>query len=169
MFAKTILWIEDSPDTVTEQRLYCQRAKLRVEMVNTVMEFSRILEENATNIGLIVVDIMLYGVRTLGNYGSRNADTGKGYNAGWAIIEWILRPRGPRAPYSRIPIVILSSRPRGAEEDRRLNNLEILRKKRGDSQITYIEKGGRSADGRQSWEKEFEEVVNRLFGVGRFS
>lgn len=166
-----ILWLEDRPESVVELLVFCEENGLEVELVPTALAMHDVLQERAEEIGVIVVDIMLYQVMNLEDIGLTDSPTDGGYDAGWVVIERFLRPDPnartesearpelSAAPYAAIPVLIVSSRPLGREEKARLSDLRERARVRGNPPIEYLEKGGITQDRKQPWDKEFQRII----------
>lgn len=151
-----ILWLEDRPKSCEKFRKYCKDYGFEVKMVATDHQFLGFLEQNLDGICLIIVDLMIFGISDLSNIGLENSDTLAGYNAGWVIIERLLRSGEGEKTFGHIPVVVLTSRT-ATEAD--IYRLEALRRWGGD--ILYFEKFGLTPGGRL-WENEFQELINRI-------
>jgi CheY-like chemotaxis protein len=156
MAEKIILWLEDRPKTIERLINHCHDIGIRINIVSTAHQFIEKLEEFKGNICLIIVDIMIYGIKNLESINIKSSDTSIGFNAGWVIIERLLRPMEGIGAYSHIPLAIVSTRTASAED---ISRLQILQK--GGEDIPYFEKFGLSPNGK-TWEKEFHEYLNKI-------
>jgi len=158
---KVILWIEDSPETVADIEAYCVDLGFEVIMRSTAAEILDSLKQHGKSIKLIIQDILLYGVRNLKSIRIDNSDTDGGYDAGWVIIEKLLRPEDGDESYAKIPILILSSRPFSGQDIRRLDSIKRSSEAKGLPPIDYYEKSGFGPDGK-SWDEAFQEYIEEL-------
>ena len=147
-----IIWLEDRPDTITPLKIFCEREHFRVELVSTPPAFYDKLCDSAGGIALVVVDIMLYGVNDLSSIDMQDAYTDNGINAGWIILQRLLRAAETDEKIRKIPVLVLSTKPQYGKEKALLDGIQMARKE-GDGYVRYLEK----ASG--GWEDTFKELI----------
>jgi CheY-like chemotaxis protein len=149
---RTILWIEDIPSSVADELDWCENQGLNVICVSSVHEFLQELEEHREHIGLVVVDLMLPGAI----FGKHRTHNDRGFNAGWVLIETILRPMDAEG-YQELPIMILTSRNLDGECQRRLAALNKRILNEAVRQVEFHEKHARM------WKERFRKSVSEIF------
>jgi hypothetical protein len=154
-----IIWIEDRPDTVSDQIQFCRKLGFEVKVVATAHRFAEKVKQEKERTCLIIVDIMLFGIMSLESIGIPNSATESGYAAGWVLINRYLRPDPSvdkeASGYYDIPILIVSSRKLYDIDSDRLNNI----KARKGAWLDYIEKGEIDPQGNITWTEKFEKVI----------
>ncbi len=156
-FEKLVLWAEDRPGSVSELIGYCEDdLGLPVEVRTTPYELNRLLNEYKDKLVLIVVDLLLYGVNDLNDFGRPDISTGGGYRAGWEIVDKILRPDSEQAPYAHAPVAIITTRQRDPQDERTLAKIKERAKRLGHGDILFMEKAGADSGDRQKWRERFE-------------
>lgn len=162
MSKNVIIWVEDRPDTVSEQIDFCRKQGFEVSVVATAFRLADILKSDMQRLCLIVLDVMLFNIMSLDDIGIPNSLTEGGYSAGWVLIDRFLRPGltpdQEQRGYPEIPILILSTRILSATDEDRLKEL----KQRGGQGIEYIEKGGIYDSGKHTWTEKFTELINKI-------
>ena len=158
-----IIWVEDRPDTVSNQILFCRETGFEVIMVATAHRFAQVLKEEKERVALIIMDIMLFTVISLENIDIKDSYTDGGYDAGWVIIDRFLRPgesSGVPDEYKDIPILILTTQRLYESDSNRLNALT----NRGGAEIKYIEKNAiENLEGKGvNWANHFEIIIKKL-------
>lgn len=158
-----VFFIEDRPFSILEQMELCKQRELQIERAASVIEIDEILKDKYRNICLIVVDIMLHAVPHLEDVDIANSETDQGFEAGWVIIERLLWPKeenNEKYDCSRVPIVILSTRPLSKDiEEERLDFINTDHRHSKVMHVRYIEKNGYDNNGKEC-NKSFEEVLN---------
>lgn len=158
MKANIIIFVEDRPETVIDQIALLKNMGFEIKKVSIESELFEILKTEYKNIALIVMDIMLYGIKDLNSIGISGVDTDGGYEAGWALVENILRSN-EFIQFHSIPVIILSNRKIKDDTKR----LEIINSKfLNAAKVFYIEKGGEFSNYKETWDKRFENIVNNL-------
>ena len=159
-----ILWIEDRPETINEHINFCDKNALKHKIVSTTTDFIQKLSES-THVCLIIIDIMLYGVKNLENINIFDSDTDGGFNAGWVIIERILRADQKHVTghldYYNIPVLIVTSRPFNDEDKIRIENLNQKCLNNNWLPVTAIEKSGFCINRKTTYELEFKKIVKK--------
>jgi len=146
----TLLWLEDSNKTVSNQNIFSKRY-FSVEIVSQLHDFRSILEDESDTVKAIVLDIMVYRVYDLSDLGINGVDTDDGYEAGWAVLEHYLRT--PESQFKQIPVLVLSVRAKRRKDQDLLNKLN---QEKGVGSIQFIEKRGHI-----DWYKEFEDWIRK--------
>lgn len=162
MANKTVIWLEDSREQVVDQIIFCENVGLHVKLTSDLAEFALYLRpftEEDTFVCLIIVDIMIYGYKDLQDLGI-DQDTRGGYETGWQVIKHFLRPENG-GPFSKLPIIIMSSRPLIPQERRRIREFNERSRKRDEPELKYIEKGGLSADMSMHYKTAFRTYVRQ--------
>lgn len=157
-----IIWVEDRPDTVSNQILFCREMGFEVIMVATAHRFAQVLKKEKERVALIIMDIMQFTVISLESIDIKDSYTDGGYDAGWVIIERFLRPSessGMPDEYKDIPILILTTQRLYESDSNRLNAL----RNRG-ALIKYIEKNAiENLEGKGvNWANHFETLIKNL-------
>ena len=160
---KIIIWVEERPDTVSNQLLFCKEEGFNVKRVATPHRLAEVLKEEKENVALIIMDIMLFPIISLESIGIADSFTDDGFKAGWVIIDRFLRPEessGMSDEYKDIPILVLTTQ-RLYESDS--NRLNVLRN-RGGAWIKYLEKGGIEKEGGETyiWAEHFKKIIKNL-------
>jgi hypothetical protein len=158
-----ILWIEDRPDSVINQITFCQDKGLHVWLVANPHDFLQRLKKDRERIGLIIVDVMLYGVNDLGSIGSNGCHTDGGSFAGWVLSQTVLRPREGEDPYASIPLLIISTRVLTDRDKEFLRDLKDTAIERGHAEVQYLEKGRIDKNKRLNWSAQFKQIVEGCF------
>lgn len=162
-----IIWVEDRPDTVLKEILFCRSLKLDVRVVATAHRLAEILKKEKENVALLIMDIMLLTVISLDSIGIPDSYTESGYQAGWVIIDRFLRPKElvpGKDDYRTIPILILTTQRLYPDDSNRF----CILKARGGSWIKYIEKNAigkvdGDVDGKTAnWTEHFEAIIKKL-------
>jgi len=149
MSQKVVVWIEDREHDLRSQ-LAEVRKKYQVERVAMPQDILDALKTNHEQLVAIVVDIMLFAIKDLRDFQIRGVSTDAGLEAGWAIIEHVLRTE--ESLYREIPILVLSGRERNSEQERRIN---YIRSKKG-GEIEYVEKHS------LGWEKKLVSWLHKV-------
>lgn len=156
-FEKLALWAEDRPGSVSDLIGYCEdELGLPVEVRTTPYELNRLLNEYKDKLVLIVVDLLLYGVNDLNDFGMPDISTGGGYRAGWEIVDKVLRPENGPAPYAHTPVAIITTRQRDPADERTLENIKKRAERLGHGAVLFMEKAGADSGDRQKWRERFE-------------
>ena len=152
-----IVFLEDKPADISDIVQYCSKRNYRTEIISTPHSLVSILHENIEAVSIIVMDIMMHGILNLESLKIIDSDTDNGFNAGWVIIDRILRPNNSETkPFMHIPILIVTNRIlRNSDKD----FLEKIRK-RGGGKIDWIEKD--FSDANYDWEKLYKTAINNL-------
>ncbi|MBW1615443.1 MAG: hypothetical protein JRJ49_02700 [Deltaproteobacteria bacterium] len=143
-----ILWLEDRKESVSLYKGICENNfGLTVKMVSNEGDFYGFLKNNSKDISLIIIDIMLYGVKNLNNIDITDSDTDSGKEAGWIVIEKILRTKEKiKEPYAKIPIIILTTLDFYEEDKKRLQDLSRFSRENDLPEIKYFEKNMQRTD-----------------------
>jgi len=149
MSQKVVVWIEDREHDLRSQ-LAEVRKNYQVERVAMPQDILEALTTNREQLVAIIVDIMLFAIKDLRDFQIRGVSTDAGLEAGWAIIEHVLRTE--ESLYREIPILVLSGRAHTSEQERRIN---YIRSKKG-GKIEYLEKHS------LGWEKKLLNWFNGL-------
>ncbi|ABW68949.1 hypothetical protein [Desulfosudis oleivorans] len=152
---KIIIWIEDRPDTVSSQIRFLRDKSFKVYAVATVNRLNDLLEQHKNEIVLIIVDIMLYSVKTLLSIDIDDAPTEEGFRAGWVIMDRLLRPESGNSDYYDVPILIVSSQIFNDDNEERLVSIAG----RGGAWIEYIEKGEIDTESNITWIEKFSKTI----------
>jgi hypothetical protein len=152
-----IVFIDDRPHSISDEIQYCKKAGLEVEVTQTPNRLLSILNNSRETIILIVADIILPNVHDLSSVGIFEVQTHHGLNAGWSIIEHLLRSEDNRYKFADIPILILSGRPQSEMDRKRIK--QILSK--GGGWIEYLEKDGLDIDGKITWFEKFRVIIHK--------
>lgn len=163
-----VLWVEDMIESISEQIEYCKVSGYDVRVVQTAPTLIQELQHNTDRIALIVVDIIVVGIPSLETIEISYSDTCNGAEAGWVILERLLRPVSGIARYSRIPVLLVSYRPLLGKDRERLARVNELCDLNGWAQVKYLEKEGSvsSPGGIQPWRTRFEILINELHQGG---
>ena len=156
-----IVWLEDRPETAPDFLSYCQDLGIQVKIIGTDYALLDFLKKSKDSICLIIVDIMLFAVCDLEGVGVSGVNTEEGYNAGWAIIDHLLRPKDKEAPFPHIPLIILSSRILTEGDLIRLQIINDRSQAMGLSQIKYYVKIGINHEG-ITWNSDYPKLINEL-------
>lgn len=153
---KTLLWLEDLPETVADQLNFAKSKGFEVVQVANLPRFGNRLAQG--DVHGIVLDIMIFGMYDLRTLGI-DASTDGGYEAGWVLLESYLRdPDAPRQ-VREIPILILSSR-RLTANSKYEDKLKALNQG-AVTPVLYIEKG------EQNCEAKFRDWLDTIIRVAQ--
>ncbi len=162
-----VIWVEDRRDTIIEGIRICKDNSLKVVLCEKPHSLLERLREYKGQISLIVLDIMLDGVHNLDSIGIRDASTDDGYNAGWVILDRLLRPEEAdiqqyrmEPPDSGIPILLISAISKKTKDTSKMQ--EIRDRYPNGGFVKYIEKGGLDEKGMIVWTKQFEEIIKEI-------
>lgn len=168
-----ILFIEDRELSILEAIDICEKRGHKCFQVRNATGLYNFLKKNISKIGLIVIDIMLRAIPNLEEIDIESSDTQGGYEAGWVIIDRILRPlhlnkdlidKCDLLQFSdqlfKIPIVILSTRSLSKDDIGRFNRIVNLHKSKTYPDIRYIEKDAYDQDGKP-FILSFKEVLEQ--------
>ena len=149
MAKNKILWLEDEPETIVDLIDFCEKQGFEVDVISNLPGFADTLKESSANIALIILDIMIFGINDLSVIGKPQILTEDGYEAGWRILEYFLRPKD--SFYKDIPVLIVSVKLLTKRQKDLVKRLSIR-----DKPIEYVEKNA------SGWREDFKEKFKGL-------
>ena len=159
-----IIWLDDMPESVANQIVYCTNKGFDVRIVGDLRQFRKALDKSRSDtlkIDLFVIDILLYGTIDLSDL-DIGVSTELGYEAGWALIEHFLRGERTEEEFRKVPILILTSRPKTSADIKRVDDLNDRAARQGLGIVKLLEKGGYGPDKTRTWDKEFTKLLDEL-------
>ncbi|MEZ5673316.1 MAG: hypothetical protein R3E08_13440 [Thiotrichaceae bacterium] len=138
---KTILWLEDDPDTVRWEKQQIEEKGYNIEFRYMPHDVRNFLTLHSNNVVAIIVDVMLSGVKNLDSIGKPDISTDYGLEAGWRLIDHFLRSEDSPSNYKQIPILILSTKKQDEGYQAYLKRLQ----QREGGKLSYIQKNGLNA------------------------
>jgi hypothetical protein len=157
-----VLWVEDRPDSVDDLIGYCRDDLNLTVYVRTIpYSLNKILKKHKNELLFIAVDLLLYGVNDLYDFGLPEVKTGGGYRAGWEIVDKVLRPEKEEGPYTKIPVAIITTRQRDPDDETRLKTIQERARIFGHGEVLFMEKAGADEKDHDQWKSKFTDFVKK--------
>ncbi len=164
MVTRTVVFVEDARGQAVDQILYCESKELSVADVGMPYGLREVLEKHDAGeieIVLFVVDLALPGFHAEKFFDVGSVDDKSGFDAGWIVLEKILRPEDQQCRYGNIPAVILTHLELTSKAKARLNAMNERNQALGRPLVRYLQKWGTSSF-LPTWAKEFEAIIDEL-------
>lgn len=149
-----LIWLEDRQETIVGAKQRVKNKALQSEIFPTFDDFASELEEFKKNdrlseIGGLIVDVMLYGVVDLTPVVPGPHSTDGGMEAGWVVVEHYLRD--PERGFKDLPVLVYSARPLTPDAQKNLDRIN----RKGGAKVAFLEKT-------PDWEKAFDRWIDSI-------
>jgi len=150
-----VVWLEGMPETVTDKIHWLENSGYQVMDIATAVKLKSLLSKHSEDVAVIITGRVLYAIKNLDYIDISDALTGRGFNAGFVVIDRFLRAEG--SPYAKIPVLMVATTWNlfSSYQSAMMND---FRCRRGHGPIAGMEKGSRESF--QKFKEMFKDMVN---------